>query len=126
MNNDEKDIRPADMDKQRPATPNWTPRNGLLSKSSSTFREMTFSESKFLAGIPVLDTRYKHPESQNNNPFYLFNGQLDYALAHYFADSKTTKSNVDKFFTNPLMKPITKNLLYCNADEWMKKLSAIL
>ena len=45
-----------------------------------------FSESKFPAGTPILDTRYEHPRSQNNNLFYLFNSQLDYVLAHYFAD----------------------------------------
>ena len=86
---------------------------------------MTFSESELPAGIPISDTRYEYLRSQNNNPFYLFNDQIDYALAHYFADSETTKRNADKFFTNPLMKPITKNLLYCNLDEWMANLSAI-
>ena len=117
IDNDEQDMRQADIDKQRPTTPNWTPWNGLLNESSLTFREMMFSKSEFLAGIPVLDTRYEHSGSQNNNPFYPFNGQLDYALAYYFADSETTKRNIDKFFTNLLMKPITKNLLYCNVDK---------
>ena len=37
---------------------------------------------------------------------------LDYALAHDFAESKTTKCNVNWFFTNPFLKPITKGLLY--------------
>ena len=46
-------------------------------------------------------------------------------LAHYFADSEITKRNDDKFLTNLLMKPITKNLSYCNANNWMEKLSAI-
>ena len=87
---------------------------------------MTFNESKFLADIPILAIKYKHFGSQNNNLFYLFNGQLDYALAHYFANSKITKCNVDKFLTNLLMKPITKDLSDCNADEWIEKLSAIL
>ena len=125
IGNDKEDIRRADIDKQRPATPNWTPQNGLLSELSSTFREVTFSKSEFLASTPVSDTRYKHPESQNNNPFYFFNYQLDYVLAHYFAESETTKRNVDRFLTNPLMKPITKKLSYCNVDKWMEKLSAI-
>jgi Plavaka transposase len=125
IDNDEEDIRPADLDEQRPATPNWRPRNGLLSESSSTFREVTFSESEFPAGIPVSDTQYEHPGSQNNNPFCPFNDQLDYALAHYFAESETTKRNIDRFLTNPLMKPITEKLSYRNADEWMEKLSDI-
>ena len=126
IDNDEEDIRPADLDKQRLAIPNWRPQNRLLSELSSTFREVTFSESEFPAGTPVSDTQYEHPGSQNNNPFYPFNDQLDYALAHYFAESETTKRNVDKFLTNPLMKPITKKLSYRNADKWMEKLSDIL
>ena len=84
-----------------------------------------FGESEFLAGIPVLDTQYKHPGSQNNNPFYPFNDQLDYALAHYFAQSETIKRNLDGFLTYPLMKPITKQLSYHNANEWMKTVSNI-
>ena len=125
INNNEKSIKPADLNKQRPATPNWRPQNGLLSESSSTFKEVTFSESEFPAGTPVSDTQYEHPGSQNNNPFYPFNDQLDYALAHYFAESETTKRNVDRFLTNPLMKPITEKLSYRNADEWIEKLSDI-
>lgn len=117
IDNDKENIRPADIDEQRPAISNWTIQNGLLSKSSSTFREVMFDKSKFLASTPVSNTRYEHPGSQNNNPFYLFNNQLDYALAHYFAKSETTKRNMDKFLSNPLIKLIIKNLLYCNIDE---------
>ena len=117
IDNNEENIRPADLDKQRPATPKWRPRDGLLSKLFSTFRKMAFSESEFPAGTPVSDTQYKHPKSQNNNLFYAFNDQLDYTLAYYFSESETTKRNVDKFLTNLLMKPITKKLSYCNADE---------
>ena len=86
------------------------PQNRPLCESSSIFRKVTFSESEFLAGTLILDTRYEHPGSQNNNLFYSFNGQLDYALAHYFSNSETIKRNIDKFLTNQLMKPITKNL----------------
>lgn len=32
MNNNKEDIKPADIDKQRSATPNQTPQNGLLNK----------------------------------------------------------------------------------------------
>lgn len=49
------------------------PQNGLLSESFSTFREMTFSKSEFPVGTLVLGIKYKHPRSQNNNPFYSFN-----------------------------------------------------
>ncbi len=137
-NNDEEEIRPADttdnddenskladIDKKRLTIPNWTPQNGLLSELSRNFREVTFSKSKFLVGTPILDTRYVHPGSQSNNPFYLFNDQFDYALAHYFAESETTKRNFDKFLSNPLIKPITKKLSYCNTDEWIEELFAI-
>ena len=86
---------------------------------------MTFSKYKFPADTPIFDTRYKHLESQNNNPFYFFHGQLVYALAHYFADLETTKCNFDKFLTNSLMKPITKDFLYCDADKWTEKLFTI-
>ena len=85
-----------------------------------------FSESKFPASTLISNIRYKQPRSQNNNSFYPFNGQLDYILVHYFAHSETTKLNVDEFFINLLMKPMTKDLPYCNADEWIKKLSVIL
>lgn len=78
---------------------------------------MMFSNSKFSAGTPVLDTRYKHPGSQNNNLFYPFNNQVNYALAYYFTDLKTTKGNINKFLTNFLIKPIIKNLLYHNVDK---------
>ncbi len=65
------------------------------------------------------------PGSRSNNPFHLFEDQLDYALAHYFAESETTKCNVDKFMSNLLIKPITEKLSYHNTDEWMEKLSVI-
>ncbi len=89
--NDNEDIRLANIDQQTPTTPNWIPQNGLLSESSWNLREVTFSKSKFLVGTPVSDTRYEYPGSQNNNPFYPFNDQLDYALADYFAESETIK-----------------------------------
>lgn len=74
MDINKEDIKPeANIDKWRPATPNWTSQNKLLSELSSIFKEMMFSESKFSAGILVLDIRYKHLKSHNNNPFYLFN-----------------------------------------------------
>ena len=123
--NDDK-IRPANIDQQRPITPNWIPQNGLLKELFRNFKEVSFSEFKFPISIPVSNTRYEHSESQNNNLFYLFNDQLDYALTTYFAKSETTKYNVDKFLSNPLMKLITKKLSYCNVDKWTKKLFIIL
>ncbi len=73
MGNNDENSRPADIDKQRPTTPNLISRNGLLRELSRNFREVTFSESKFPVGTPVLDTRYVHPRIRSNNPFYLFN-----------------------------------------------------
>lgn len=91
--------------------------NGPQSELSSTFKEEMIDESKFPASTPVLNTKYKHFRSWNNNPFYFFNDQIDYKLAHYFADSEITKRNIDKLLTNPLMEFIIKSFLYRNADE---------
>ena len=117
MDNNKEDIREIDIDKQRYKTPNEMPQNGLLSELSSTFKQTRFRKYEFSFGTSVLDTQYKHFESQKNNPFYPFHSQLNYALAHYFANSETTKNNFDKFSTNPLMKPITKNVLYFNTNK---------
>ena len=46
-------------------------------------------------------------------------------MAHYFAESEMTKGNVNKFLPDPLITPLTKNLSYKNADEWIEKLSEI-
>lgn len=82
IDNNEKDIKLADIEKQRLASSNWIPENRMLSKLSSTFKEVTFNKSEFSTGILVLDTRYLHLKSQNNNPFYLLNDYFDYRLTH--------------------------------------------
>ena len=103
-----------------------TPRDELLaSVSSLSLREEWFTGNKFPAGIPVSDIKYNHPRLKHQNSFYPFNDQLDYALAHYFAELETTKGNVNKFLSDPLMTPLTKKLSYKNADKWMEKLSEI-
>lgn len=51
----------------------WMLWNRMFSKFFSTFKEMSFNESKFPTGIVVLDNKYKHLWSQNNNKFYLIN-----------------------------------------------------
>ncbi len=89
----------------------------LASESSSSLREVRFSEQEFPAGTPVSDIKYHHPSSQNDNLFHPFNDQLDYALATYFAESETTKGNVDRFLSNALMTPFIEKLSYRNADE---------
>ena len=78
------------------------PQDGLLgNKLLSSPKEVRFSEQEFSAGTPVFNIKYDHPESQNDNLFYPFYNQLDYVLAYYFAESETTKSNVNKFLSNP-------------------------
>ena len=95
-----------------------TPRDGLLtSESLSSLREKLFTGKEFPAGIPVSDIKYNHLGLKHQNSFYPFNDQLDYVLAHYFAESETTKGNVNKFLSDPLMTPLTKKLSYKNADE---------
>lgn len=117
INKNKKDIKPIDIDKKRLATPNQTLWNRLLSELSFYFRKMIFSEAKFLINIQVLDTRYKQLRSQYNNLFYPFNTQLDYILTYYFAKLETTICNIDKFFTNPLIKLIIKKFSYYNTDK---------
>ena len=104
-----------------------TPQDGLLeSESSSSLREVRFSEQEFPAGTLVSNIKYDHLESQNDNLFYLFHNWLDYALAHYFAEFKTIKDNMVKVLFNPLMALLTEKLSYWNDDKWIEKLSEIL
>ena len=126
MHSDKENIRPTCINKQRQATSHWILWNKLLSELSSTFKRVTFSKSEFLTGTPISDTRYKHFENQNNNPFYSFNGQHDYTLAHYLANLETTKCNFYKFLTNLLMKHNTQNLLYHNTNKLIEKVFTIL
>ena len=76
-----------------------------------------FSKSILSINTPVSDTLYEYLRSKNNNPFYLFNDQLDYASANDFTESEIIKYNVDQFLSNLLMKPIIKKLSYCNRDD---------
>ncbi len=104
-----------------------TPQTGLLgSESSSSLREVKFNDQEFAAGTLVSNIKYNHPRFQNDNLFHSFHDQLNYGLAKYFAESETTKNNINKFLSDPLMAPLTKNLSYRNADKWMEKLSEII
>ena len=90
-----------------------TLQDGLLGNESSSFlREVRFSEQEFSADIPVFNIKYDHPGSQNDNLFYPFHNQLDFALVHYFAESENTKGNVDKVLFNPLIALLTEKLSY--------------
>ena len=104
-----------------------TPQDGLLANELSTsLREFRFSKQEFPTSKPVSNIKYPHLGFQNNNLFHLFNDQLNYILATYFAESETTKGNVDRFVSNPLMAPLTMKLSYQNDDKWMEKPSDIL
>lgn len=87
---------------------------------------MIFNNSKFIAGISILDTRYKYFKSKNNNLIYSFNSQIDYILVYYFINFEIPKCNINKFLINFLIKLITKNLLYQNANKLIEKLFIIL
>ena len=84
----------------------------LENELSSFLREVKFSDQKFAASILVSNIKYNHPKFQNNNSFYQFFDQFDYRLAKYFAEFKTTQSNIDKFLIAPFMALLTKKLSY--------------
>lgn len=74
LDNKKENLEPANINKQKGAILSGsTPQNKLLNKLSLIFKKITFDKSKFLADIPVLETRYKHPKSQKKNLYYLFN-----------------------------------------------------
>ena len=89
----------------------------FASKSLPALREKWFSSNKFPANTSISDKKYKHPRSKHKSSFYLFNNQLDYGLAHYFPKPETTKGNMNKFITNPLMAPLIKKLSYKNSEK---------
>lgn len=97
----------------------------FASKLTSCLKEVWFAEQEFLANLSISKIKYNHPESQNDNIFYPFNNQLDYALAYYFTNSEITKGNIDKFMSNSLIALFTKKLSYQNANKRMEKLSKI-
>lgn len=103
-----------------------SPNRLLASKNLSGSNEKQFDSYEFPAGILISKKKYKHPESKKKSTFYYFNNQLDHALAHYFAQLKIIKTNVNKFLTDPLMALVIKKLFYKNADKWIKKLLRIL
>ena len=117
---DQKDSvsKSSDNESIRDMLPRHTSQNGFLESELSSFlREIRFSKQEFPAGTPVSDIKYDYPGSQNNNSFYPFNDQLDYVLAHYFIESETTKGNIDRFLSDPLISLLMKKLFYGNADK---------
>ena len=89
----------------------------LENELSSSLREVRFNDQEFATSILISNIKYNHPRFQNDNLFYPFYDQLNYRLAKYFAESKITKSNIDKFLSEPLMTLLTKKLSYQNADK---------
>ena len=94
-------------------------REGWLFTSdlSLSLKKVWFSKQEFLASRPINNIKYNHLKLQNNKTFYLFNDRLDYALAHYFANFETTKSNINRFLFDLLMALLTKKLSHQNTDK---------
>ena len=56
-----------------------TPQAGLFgSESSSSLREVRFSDEEFAADILIFNIKYNHPRFQNDNTFFPFYNQLNY------------------------------------------------
>ncbi len=89
----------------------------LASRSLLALKEEWFCSYGFPVDTPISDKKYRYPRSNHENSFYPFNDQQDYAIAHYFADSETTKGNMNKFLIDLLITPLTKKLSYKNADK---------
>ena len=64
MGNNNENIQLVNIDQQTPTAPNWTTENGLLTEFPQNSGEIMFSQSGFLVGTQVLDTRYEHLQSQ--------------------------------------------------------------
>ena len=91
----------------------------------SLLKEEWFTRNKFSTGTRISNIKYNYLGIKHQNSFYLFNNQLDYALAHNFAKLETTKGNINKFLSDPLMTSLTKKLSYKNVDESIEKMSEI-
>ena len=89
----------------------------LAGGSLLALRKKWFNSYEFLIGTQISDIKYRYVRSKYKSSFYFFNDQLDYALAHYFTESKMTKGNVNMFLTNLLMASLTEKLSYKNADK---------
>lgn len=89
----------------------------FTSEFLSALRKKWFNSYKFSTNTFILNIRYRYPRSKYKICFYFFNDQLNYVLAYYFAELKTTKNNINKFLTNLLIVFFTKNLSYKNADK---------
>lgn len=75
----------------------------LASESLSSLKEIRFDKPEFSAIKFILNIKYHQPRSLDNNLFYLFNNQLDDALANFFAKFKIRKNDVKRFLSNLLI-----------------------
>lgn len=89
----------------------------LVSKSSSSLRKIRFSEEEFHIDKLLSDIKYYYLGSSKDNLFYPFNDQLDYVLANYLAEFKTTKGNLNQFLSNLWMILFTEKVSYPNANK---------
>lgn len=97
----------------------------LVSEFLSLLKENLYTRSKFPTSTSILDNRYSHLKSQYNNFLYPFHYQLDYILAHYFAELKIIQYNINEILSYLLIVSFTKKLFYKNVDEQIKKLLKI-
>ena len=97
----------------------------LESELSSSWKNSRFRDQEFAIDIPVSNIKYNHPRFHNNNLFYSFYDHLNYRLAKYFAKFKTSKSNIDKFLSEPLIVLLIEKLSYWNVDQKTEKFSEI-
>lgn len=72
------------------------------------FGKIIFNKSAFLTNIYIPNMKYEHYKNQNNKLWYSFNNELHYILIYSFRKLEILKCNIDKFFTNLLIKFITK------------------
>lgn len=87
--------------------------NGLYKNMLASFqRNVRLSEKTFVISTFLSNMRYDYPKLHNTKFFYNFYNQLNYVLVHYFAESKTIKSNVNKFLSKLLIALLTQKLFY--------------
>lgn len=96
----------------------YIPQNRLYANELLSFlREISFIDQEFFVDKPISDIKYYYLNSLNNNFFNLFNNQLNYVLANYFAKSETRKDNINRFLSDLLMVLLIKKLFYQNANK---------
>ncbi len=62
---------------------------------------------------------------RDENLFYSFINERNYALAHWFHEFECTKKNVNRFFRDERFVSMHEELSFNNADEWLNQLNRI-